>query len=73
MDAKEQPVPDRAEPGGEGEAVGDGAEVYVIVKRRDPVAHRALRGPGRGSNDQIAAQLDTPRQIVSKWRSWVST
>lgn len=36
---------------------------------RDVVRARIVLYAARGlSNDQIAARLDTPRQIVSKWR-----
>ena len=36
---------------------------------RDVVRARVVLYAARGlSNDQIAARLDTPRQIVSKWR-----
>ena len=44
------------------------AAIYVAVSRSYPRKDCSVGEPGLLANDIIAARLDTPRQIVSKWR-----
>src|SRR3989442_6013124 len=56
--AEKEPIPNRARFERKAPAQSSRATIYVTVL----YAAEGLR------NDEIAARLDTPRQIVSKWR-----
>src|SRR5207245_2305420 len=65
--AEIKPIPNQAYQGRTRATPIQSAQIYVTVLRDHPAKIVLLAAEGL-SNEVIASRLDTPRQIVSKWR-----